>query len=270
MSILSDAEIKQLCVPPQSFDQLNEGLYADLIDEQNLKGWPTFDPAVEALKKEIREKATMRYIVDPADFKPMISPYCEKLIREVFQEVEKPTSVNEDGSLNMTRFPTQPRKVLSYGQSSYGYDVSLAADVKIFSNINAVTVDPKSFDERSLVDAVVKTDATGSFIILPPNSYMLGRTVEHFNMPRDVTAIFLAKSTYARVGISVNATPAEAGWSGVLVLEVANQTTLPVKVYVNEGIAQALFFRGNQPCSTTYADRGGKYMNQAGITLAKV
>jgi dCTP deaminase len=132
-------------------------------------------------------------------------------------------------------------------------------------------IDPKRFDDTCLVDATLRTDEDGAeYVILPPNSYLLGYTVEYFRMPRDVTAIFLAKSTYARAGISVNATPAEAGWEGELVLEIANQTPLPVKIYVNEGAAQALFFKGDAPCSVSYADRSGKYQGQRGIQLAKV
>lgn len=184
---------------------------------------------------------------------PMLSPYVDASVR-----TEKDDSIDKD------------RRVLSYGVSSYGYDVRLAEEIKLFSNLNSRIIDPKHFDEACLVDGEVLMDDEGSrYAILPPNSYLLGRTVEYFCMPRDVTALFIAKSTMARAGISVNCTPAECGWEGNLVLEIANLTNLPAKIYVGEGIAQALFFRGATPCRTSYADRGGKYQGQTGITLPK-
>lgn len=270
MSILSDHEIKQLCVPPEPFDQINETLYRELIMHQDIKGWPADHDAQAHLRCEIRQRATTHYDVDASSFKPMISPYHEHLVREVYDSVTKPIGGSIDGVPTMVTIPTNPRKVLSFGQSSYGYDVTLSDKLSLFTNINSSTIDPKNFDERCLVDARVISDHTGSFVMLPPNSYLLGHTVEYFRMPRDVTAIFLAKSTYARAGVSINATPAEAGWEGVLVLEIANLTSLPVKIYVNEGIAQALLFRGSRPCAVSYADRGGKYQGQRGITLPKV
>lgn len=269
MSILSDSEIHQLCVAPEDHDEVDHLVYDALIAEQNRKGWPLTDHAVEQLKNEFRQLATVHIHVDPADFKAMIEPYCPSLVRECFTEITKPMSDGQ-GGIVMTTIPTLQRGVLSFGQSSYGYDVRLSDKLKLFSNINSAIVDPKNFDESCLVDALIREDLSGRYVILPPNSYLLGHTVEYFRMPRDVTAIFLAKSTYARCGVSINCTPAEAGWEGNLVLEIANQTTLPVKIYIGEGIAQSLYFRGNQPCAVSYADRGGKYQGQTALTLAKV
>lgn len=271
MSILSDAEIKHLCVLPDDATYFDEELYNQRIRERDQHGWPLTDHAMEQIRADIRRSCTRTYSTgERSAFKPMIAPYCERLVREVYSEVTKAIGGSFETGFQMASIPTGPRKVLSFGQSSYGYDVTLADKISIFSDINSVIIDPKQFDERCLINAEVRSDHTGRYVVLPPNSYLLGHTVEYFRMPRDVTAIFLAKSTYARAGVSVNATPAEAGWDGVLVLEVANQTSLPVKIYVNEGIAQALFFRGNQPCATSYADRGGKYMGQTGLSYSKV
>ena len=155
-------------------------------------------------------------------------------------------------------------KIISYGTSSYGYDVRIANEFKIFTNVNTTVLDPKNFNDGSFVDFV------GDVCIIPPNSFVLARTLEYFHMPRDVTGLVLGKSTYARLGISCLATPIEAGWCGEIVLEFANTTPLPVKLYANEGAAQLLFFKGDKQCSVSYADRGGKYQNQTGITTAKV
>jgi len=157
--------------------------------------------------------------------------------------------------------------VISYGLSSYGYDMRIANEFKVFtgsySKENAI-VDPKNFDKDLLQDYV------GDFVIIPPNSYVLGRSVEYFRIPRNVHCIVLGKSTYARSGIIVNITPLEAGWLGTITIEISNATPLPVKVYANEGIAQVLFFEGDEPCETSYADRHGKYQSQKGIVLPKV
>lgn len=166
------------------------------------------------------------------------------------------------------------RKIISLGVSSYGYDVSLGEDVKIFTNQNASIIDPKKLDEGTLIDATIKIDEDGSkYVILPPNSYLLGVTNEYFKIPRDIMVICLGKSTYARAGNLCNTTPIEPGFEGNVVIELSNGTTLPMKVYLNEGIAQFLFFRGN-PCIISYADRdggkGGKYMKQTGVTLPRV
>ena len=154
-------------------------------------------------------------------------------------------------------------RVISYGTSSYGYDVRCADEFKIFANINSAIVDPKNFDPTSFVD--VQSDVC----IIPPNSFALARTVEYFRIPRDVLTICLGKSTYARCGIIVNVTPLEPEWEGHVTLEFSNTTTLPAKIYANEGVAQMLFFGGDEQCETSYADRGGKYQGQTGVTLPK-
>ena len=167
----------------------------------------------------------------------MIEPFCEKQVRD---------------------------RVVSYGVSSYGYDVRIADDFKIFTNINSTIVDPKQFDSRSFVDF------KGDVCIIPPNSFALARTVEYFRVPRNVLVVCLGKSTYARCGIIVNVTPLEPEWEGIVTLEVSNTTPLPAKIYANEGIAQMLFFESDEVCETSYADKKGKYQGQQGLTLPKM
>ncbi|MBL1319763.1 MAG: dCTP deaminase [Methylophaga sp.] len=154
-------------------------------------------------------------------------------------------------------------RMISYGTSSYGYDVRCSTEFKVFTNINSVIVDPKNFDEGSFVD--VNSDVC----IIPPNSFALARTVEKFKIPRNVLTICLGKSTYARCGIIVNVTPLEPEWEGYVTLEFSNTTPLPAKIYANEGVAQMLFFESDEVCETSYADRGGKYQGQHGVTLPK-
>lgn len=154
-------------------------------------------------------------------------------------------------------------KVISYGTSSYGYDVRCADEFKVFTNMNSVIVDPKNFDDNSFVD--VKSDVC----IIPPNSFVLARTVEYFRIPRKVLTICVGKSTYARCGIIVNVTPLEPEWEGHVTLEFSNTTTLPAKIYANEGVAQMLFFESDEMCEISYKDRDGKYQNQKGVTLPK-
>ncbi len=155
------------------------------------------------------------------------------------------------------------KRVISYGTSSYGYDVRCAADFKVFTNINSAVVDPKQFDESSFVDKCADT------CIIPPNSFALARTVEYFRIPRTVLTICLGKSTYARCGIIVNVTPLEPEWEGYVTLEFSNTTPLPARVYANEGVAQMIFFESDEVCETSYLDRGGKYQGQRGVTLPK-
>lgn len=152
-------------------------------------------------------------------------------------------------------------KIISYGTSSYGYDVRCANEFKIFTNINTAIVDPKNFESASFVD--VKSDVC----IIPPNSFALARTIEYFKIPRNVLTVCLGKSTYARCGIIVNVTPLEPEWEGHVTLEFSNTTPLPAKIYANEGVAQMLFFESDDVCSTSYADRNGKYQGQKGVTL---
>ncbi len=154
--------------------------------------------------------------------------------------------------------------VISFGLSSYGYDIRIANEFKIFTNINTAIVDPKSFDVKSLVDF------KGDVCIIPPNSFALGRSVEYFKVPRDVMTICVGKSTYARCGIITNVTPLEPEWEGFITLEISNTTPLPARIYANEGIAQILFFESDEICETSYGDRKGKYQGQKGITIPKV
>jgi len=153
---------------------------------------------------------------------------------------------------------------VSYGLSSYGYDVRISDEFKIFTNINSTVVDPKEFDPKAFIDF------KGDVCIIPPNSFALGRSVEYFRIPRNVITICLGKSTYARCGIITNVTPFEPEWEGFVTMEISNTTPLPAKVYANEGIAQVLFFESDEECLVSYADRKGKYQAQRGITLPKV
>jgi len=154
--------------------------------------------------------------------------------------------------------------VVSYGLSSYGYDIRVADEFKVFTNINSTVVDPKNFDARSFVD--IKAD----ICIIPPNSFALAKTVEYFRIPRDVLTVCVGKSTYARCGLIVNVTPFEPEWEGFVTLEISNTTPLPARVYANEGIAQVLFFQGDEPCDVSYADKKGKYQKQQGLTLPRL
>jgi len=154
--------------------------------------------------------------------------------------------------------------VVSYGLSSYGYDIRVSDEFKIFTNVNAEVVDPKHFDERNVVDF------KGDVCIVPPNSFALARTVEYFRIPRNVLAICVGKSTYARCGIIVNVTPFEPEFEGHITIEISNTTPLPAKIYANEGIAQVLFFEGDEECEVSYKDKSGKYQKQRGITLPRI
>lgn len=155
------------------------------------------------------------------------------------------------------------KRLISYGTSSYGYDVRCAPEFRVFTNINSVIVDPKNFDSNSFVD--VDADVC----IIPPNSFVLARTVEYFRIPRNILTLCLGKSTYARCGIIVNVTPLEPEWEGHVTLEFSNTTPLPAKIYANEGVAQVIFLESDDVCETSYKDRQGKYQGQTGVTLPK-
>ena len=155
------------------------------------------------------------------------------------------------------------QKIISYGVSSYGYDVRCANEFKIFTNTFSSVVDPKNFDEKSFIDI------TSDECIIPPNSFALARTIEYFKIPRSVLTLCLGKSTYARCGIIVNVTPLEPEWEGHVTLEFSNTTNLPAKIYANEGVAQMIFFESDEECDVSYRDRGGKYQGQKGVTLPK-
>lgn len=152
-------------------------------------------------------------------------------------------------------------RVISYGTSSYGYDIRCSNEFKIFTNIRTAIVDPKDFSDSSFVDFF------GDVCVIPPNSFVLARTIEYFRIPRDVLTVCLGKSTYARCGIIVNVTPFEPEWEGYATLEFSNTTPLPAKIYANEGVAQVIFFEASEPCETSYRDRKGKYQGQTGVTL---
>ncbi|MBI5408091.1 MAG: dCTP deaminase [Nitrospirae bacterium] len=169
--------------------------------------------------------------------KGMITPYSEKQVR---------------------------KGVISYGVSSYGYDMRVSEEFKIFTNVNTTVIDPKKFDPRSF------TDFKGDVCIIPPNSFVLATSMEYFKIPRETIVICLGKSTYARCGIIVNVTPLEPEWEGHVTIEISNTTPLPVKVYANEGIAQIIFLGADEACERSYADKAGKYQAQKGITLAKI
>jgi dCTP deaminase len=158
----------------------------------------------------------------------------------------------------------QGRKIVSYGTSSYGYDIRCSTEFKIFTNVNSTIIDPKVFDEKSFVDY------RGDVCIIPPNSFALARTVEYFRIPRNVLTICLGKSTYARCGIIVNVTPLEPEWEGHVTLEFSNTTPLPARIYANEGVAQVIFLESDEVCETSYRDRGGKYQGQKGVTLPRI
>lgn len=249
MSILSDRWIQLQCQPPthklmqdgRNWSWLSEPL-SEI--ERNLIELVEYYQSQDLHSHAVicGETYAVRVIQEELDnWTPMIDPFIPHLVRE-----------NEQG------------KVISYGLTSYGYDVRLARDFKIFTNVNSAVVDPKALDPRAYVDFV------GDVCIIPPNSYVLGHTVETFNIPGDVTSVCVGKSTYARAGVAVNVTPIEAGFRGQVVIEIANLTNIPVKVYAGEGIAQFLFLRGNERCMTSYGDRNGKYQDQRGITLPKV
>ena len=192
---------------------------------------------------------------DRGNFKPMIEPFESGQVR-----VKKPYSAEFDTDLLLNR-----GKIISYGTSSYGYDVRCAPEFKIFTNINSAIVDPKNFDERAFVGF------SGDRCIIPPNSFILARSVEYLRIPRDVLVVCVGKSTYARVGIVCNVTPLEPEWEGHITLEFSNTTNLPAVMYANEGCAQLLFFQAdsNDICETSYLDRGGKYQGQTGVTLPR-
>jgi dCTP deaminase len=154
--------------------------------------------------------------------------------------------------------------VISYGLSSYGYDMRVADEFRIFTNVNSTIVDPKQFDARSFVEF------KGPVCIIPPNSFALGRSVEYFRIPRNVLTVCVGKSTYARCGIIVNVTPFEPEWEGYVTLEISNTTPLPARIYANEGLCQVIFFEADEPCEISYRDKKGKYQGQQGIVLPRI
>ncbi|HIY71777.1 MAG TPA: dCTP deaminase [Candidatus Luteimonas excrementigallinarum] len=176
---------------------------------------------------------------------------------------EVPDGMIEPFEPGQVKHAEDGQRIVSYGTSSYGYDVRCSREFKVFTNINSTIVDPKHFDPKSFVD--IEDDVC----IIPPNSFALARTVEYFRIPRDVLVVCLGKSTYARCGIIVNVTPLEPEWEGHVTLEFSNTTPLPARIYANEGVAQMLFFQSDEVCETSYRDRGGKYQGQTGVTLPR-
>ncbi len=249
MSLLSDNRIRQLCQPPVYVHRKDNGVLESVSEPFSISQIENLDNnnSIVYVEDAIinNQKDIIKYV---ENWKPMISP--------AFRELQKELDQN---------------KCCSYGPSSYGYDARLASDLRIFTNINSEVIDPYELNDSCYVKAEIRTDEKGRrYALLPPNSFMLGHSIEYFNIPRDVTVICLGKSTWARAGVTVLVTPLEAGWSGQVVIEIANTTTLPVKIYVEAGICQFLFFQSDDNCNVSYSDRSGKYQSQEGITLGKV
>lgn len=261
--ILSDEDIRQLCVLPDTvFDQAGHNRDLDRFRRANpsLNTWPMLQSAVDEIQKEserLKDAHTHRVLDGHREqFTPMIENFVDKQVKVEGQA-----------------------KKISFGLSSFGYDVRLSDETidgkppfVLFTNTKSVLIDPKRADaERSTTPLEVHEDDDGSkYVIMPALSYGMGYTTERFNIPRDVSVICVGKSTYARSAVIVNVTPIEAGFVGTVVIELGNMTGSPVKIYLNEGIAQFIFFRAKRSCNTSYADRGGKYMGQAGVVHSKV
>ncbi len=212
----------------------------DSIGRLKAQTKPVIALACKMMSMSIKSDKWIRKVSDRSNAAPMIEPFEPGQVREV-----------------------NGHKIVSYGTSSYGYDLRCADEFKIFTNINSTIVDPKAFDEKSFVDF------QGPVCIIPPNSFALARSYEYFRIPRSVLTICLGKSTYARCGIIVNVTPLEPEWEGHVTLEFSNTTPLPAKIYAGEGCAQVIFLGGDEVCETSYKDRGGKYQGQQGVTLPK-
>lgn len=199
-------------------------------------------------------------------FLPMIEPFEPGQVRAM--DPNKYNSMLDDmcdaGALIHQLDNPNGSKIISYGTSSYGYDVRCADEFKIFTNINSAMLDPKNFSDKVFVDHI------GEYCIIPPNSFVLARTMEYFRIPRNVLVVCLGKSTYARIGLVCNVTPLEPEWCGHITLEFSNTTNLPAKLYANEGCAQLLFFESDEECETSYKDRGGKYMDQRGVNVPRM
>lgn len=249
MSILNDKEITQLSIMPKWVieKRVTPTEFSNGTSPYIVKSYSHDSEEEVAIECINTPKATYRSLTldEQQAFVPMIENFIPKQIRT-----------------------NEVVKLISYGLSSMGFDVRLAEDFRIFSNTNALQVDPKNFDENCLVEGKLNTAEDGSkYVIIPPNSYLLGHTIERFNIPKDIMVVALGKSTYARAGAIVNVTPIEPGFSGTVVIEVSNSTPLPLRVYANEGISQFLFFKSSGPCDVSYSDRDGKYMNQTGMQL---
>ena len=265
MSLLSDSEITLRCQLPRHL--VNFIAYIkNLSPIGNYKNPDDYNMIEEILKEGLNSAYSKLPLWSKSYFDsfrtelevymsiygsaPMIEPFLPHLVR----------TTDDEGT-----------KIISYGLSSYGYDARLTEEVKTFTNINGGIIDPKNFDKSLCVDTQIFTAIDGSrYVIIPPNGFILGTTVEYFRIPRDVTVICLGKSTIARASCNVIVTPLEAEWEGNVTIEVANTSSLPVKVYLNEGICQFLFLQSEYKCKTSYKDRGGKYQSQKGLTLPRV
>jgi dCTP deaminase len=267
MSILCDKQIRQLCLVPTHHGISKHFLYTvhngNLYDGNGTRLGNIHDTegAIIIFKDLVVFPAE-----EAASWKApaMITPFEPEQVR-VRKKVIRDTTHGQDHVIGEVE-----EKIISYGCSSMGYDVCLAEDFRIFSNVNSSVIDPKKLDERCLVPGNLREDELGNkYVILPPNSYLLGHTRETFNIPRDIMVLAVGKSTYARSGAIVNVTPIEPGFEGTVVIEISNSTPLPLRIYANEGIAQFVFYRGKE-CQTSYADRSGKYNGQQGIVLPRV
>ena len=273
MTILSDREIRNLCTPPISVITQNGVSSFSLLTKEEVDA---HNPKVMLDSGLIDTAVYKKHFVEwrpiteaeLATWKPMISDYQDKLINKRTRLVnnKERECIKSFGYINDQSFVIgndgeirTEEKIISYGQSSYGYDIRSGLEFKIFSNLNASIVDPKNLDAKSYQDVVVEKN--GDFVIIPPNSFLLAYSLEYIRMPRDASAIVLGKSTYARAGLNCLATPLESEWEGHITLEFSNTTPLPMKFYAGEGCCQLLFFQGNR-CDVSYADRGGKYNYQ--------
>ncbi len=293
MSIKADKWIKRQCTPPLYMVTENyvgqkshpmQALMPRTHEVPSYKNSLQLDKEIEYAKTSSCGSRSYRSLTveEVAAFVPMISPFVSGQVREDERNATEAEyhrlmhcksledalvlmpancrDVRKDPLLGM-----QVReKIVSYGTSSFGYDVRLGDEFKVFTDINNSIIDPLNFDHKSYVDQ------KGPYCIIPPNSYILGMTIEKFVIPKNVMVVCVGKSTYARCGAIVNVTPIEAGFAGNVVIEISNATRLPIKVYANQGIAQFLFYESDEDCEVSYADRGGKYMGQSGITTAKV
>lgn len=263
MAILSDKTIRDLCTGQCRYEKVLERFPSS--DPTSSK---TIDLVVDGVAQTIQSAKGETVRTDPHTVidnhgQPMITPFEPKLVRSM-----KTGKGWDDGH----QVHQEDVKIISYGLSSYGYDVRLKAEaIKIFTNANGGIVDPMNPNEECFIDGAIHETAQGlKYFILPPNSYALASTIEYFHIPRNVSVVCLGKSTYARSCAIVNVTPIEAGFEGEVVIEISNGSTLPVMIYLETGIAQFQFFRGDEECEKSYADGNRKYQGQRGVTLSKV
>ena len=270
MSIKSDKWIKRRSMPPTHSIQALGGTGRPKL------AWAGITHTQESLDDMVKRYHAVELTPEAVaghGWQQMIEPFEPVQVRE--KEVDM-SAWNHGGAVAgippthslramMREDKSKPltEKVISYGVSSYGYDVRCAGEFKVFTNINSQMIDPKNFNDQCFVDV------KGEYCIIPPNSFALARTVEYFRIPRNVLTICLGKSTYARCGIIVNVTPLEPEWEGHVTLEFSNTTNLPAKIYANEGVAQMLFLESDEACEVSYKDRGGKYQGQRGVTLPR-